>query len=354
MPRTPFSYRDILHTFAHLPKHWRTHLFCMPLNAPKRLRSIFILYWILLTYIIAALIFWFMALNKQNEESSSLKLQELQPGMSQYHQQVLKITEDKRRKKAQYIGEGITFLLVIVAGAGVVFYLVRRQLQQSQQQQNFMMALTHELKTPIAVAKLNLETLQKRRLEETQQQRLIQTTLQEANRLNSLCNNMLLSSQIDARGLTMSDEEINISDVAASCVNDYTQRFPQKIITAAISPELFAQGDRLLLQMAVNNLIDNAIKYSPREAAVLVEVTEENKRIIIKVKDEGKGIDAGEKQKIFTKFYRIGNAATKAAKGTGLGLYLTKKIIQEHNGNITVTDNTPTGCIFTISLPLMD
>jgi two-component system, OmpR family, sensor histidine kinase CiaH len=326
----------------------------MPLNAPKRLRSIFILYWILLTYIIAALVFWFIALTKQNEQATNFKLQELQPGMPQYNQKVIQIRQDEKRKKSQYIGEGVTFLLVIVAGAGVVFYLVRRQLQQSQQQQNFMMALTHELKTPIAVAKLNLETLQKRKLEEQQQQRLIQTTLQEANRLNSLCNNMLLSSQIDARGLTMSDEEINISDLAASCAGDYTQRFPGKKIITGIAPELFTQGDRLLLQMAVNNLLDNAIKYSPKEGTVTLEVAAENKWIAIKVKDEGKGIEPEEKKRIFTKFYRIGNAATKAAKGTGLGLYLTKKIVQEHNGNIIVTDNTPSGCIFTIALPLMD
>lgn len=326
----------------------------MPLNAPKRLRSIFILYWILLTYIIAALVFWFIALTKQNEQATNFKLQELQPGMPQYNQKVVQIRQDEKRKKSQYIGEGVTFLLVIVAGAGVVFYLVRRQLQQSQQQQNFMMALTHELKTPIAVAKLNLETLQKRKLEEPQQQRLIQTTLQEANRLNSLCNNMLLSSQIDARGLTMSDEEINISDLAASCAGDYSQRFPGKKIITCIAPELFTQGDRLLLQMAVNNLLDNAIKYSPKEGTVTLEVAAENKWIAIKVKDEGKGIETEEKKRIFTKFYRIGNAATKAAKGTGLGLYLTKKIVQEHNGNIIVTDNTPTGCIFTIALPLMD
>lgn len=325
----------------------------MPLKA-KRLRSIFILYWILLTYIIAALIWWFIALAKQNEQAANFKLQELQPGMPQYNQRVLQIKLDEQRKKHQYIGEGITFLLVIVAGAGVVFYLVRRQLQQSQQQQHFMMALTHELKTPIAVAKLNLETLQKRKLEEQQQQRLIQTTLQEANRLNSLCNNMLLSSQIDARGLTLSREEINISELAASSAADYVLRFPGKKIITHISPELFVMGDRLLLQMAINNLVDNAIKYSSKDNAVTVEAHRDKNHAVLMVKDEGKGIDAAEKKKIFTKFYRIGNAATKAAKGTGLGLYLTKKITEEHNGNITVTDNTPAGCIFTITLPLMD
>ena len=70
----------------------------------------------------------------------------------------------------------------------------------------------------------------------------------------------------------------------------------------------------------------------------------------LSVKDEGKGINEEEKQKVFSKFYRVGNAATKAAKGTGLGLFLTKKILQQHKGNISVTDNTPTGAIFTITL----
>ncbi len=326
----------------------------MPLKAPKRIRSIFILYWILLFYIVAALIWWFIALTKQNEQASNFKLQELQPGMPQYNQRVLKIKEDERRKNMQYIGEGVTFFLVIVAGAGVVFYLVRRQLKQSQQQQNFMMALTHELKTPIAVAKLNLETLQKRKLEEQQQQRLIQTTLQEANRLNSLCNNMLLSSQIEAKGLSISKEEVNISDIAAASTNDYSIRFPGKKIVCSTAADLFVYGDRLLLQMAINNLIDNAVKYSPKDGSVYIQVQQQNNNAVIQVADEGKGISAEEKQKIFTKFYRIGNAATKAAKGTGLGLYLTKKIAQEHNGNISVTDNVPTGCIFAISLPLMD
>jgi two-component system sensor histidine kinase CiaH len=326
----------------------------MAIKAPKRLRSIFILYWVLLAYIIAALVWWYIALAKQNEQAADFKIQELQYGTPGFHEKFAKIKTDERRKNLQYMGEGITFFLVIVAGAGVVFYMVRRQLKQSQQQQNFMMALTHELKTPIAVAKLNLETLQKRKLEEAQQQRLIQTTLQEANRLNSLCNNMLLSSQIDARGLIISTEEINLSDITTSCTNDYTLRFSDKKINSAITPDVFVNGDRLLLQMAVNNLIDNAVKYSPKDGAVTVTLTQQQQLAMLSVADEGKGIDAVEKQKIFTKFYRIGNAATKAAKGTGLGLYLTKKIMHEHNGNITVTDNVPTGCIFTASIPVMD
>ena len=102
--------------------------------------------------------------------------------------------------------------------------------------------------------------------------------------------------------------------------------------------------------MLTNNLIDNAIKYSQKDLQVTVLLSEKNNQIILQVKDEGKGIAPEEREKIFTKFYRVGNAATKAAKGTGLGLYLSKKIASQHNANITVTDNNPSGAIFTVIL----
>lgn len=316
----------------------------------KKIRYIFIVYWFLLAYIIAALVFWFIELNKQNEQATVFKLQQLRPDQPGYFEQANKIISLEKRKTAQYIGEGVTFFLLIIAGAVFVFRAVRRQLKFSQLQQNFMMALTHELKTPIAVAKLNLETLQKRKLEEPQQQRLIATTLQETNRLNSLCNNMLLSSQMESSNFKISNEEINFSELVNECVQDFKIRFPQRSINASINNDIFCNGDRLLLQIAVNNLIDNAIKYSPKETAITIILQQQQGKITVQVQDEGKGIATEEQKKIFAKFYRTGNEATKAAKGTGLGLFLTKKIAEEHNGNISMTDNTPTGSIFTITL----
>lgn len=320
----------------------------------KKLRSIFIIYWILLAYIIAALVWWFIALTRQNEQMASYKIQGLKADQPAYMEQVVKIQDTEKRKTTQYIGEGVTFFLLIAAGAVFVFRAVKRQLKFSQEQQNFMMALTHELKTPIAVAKLNLETLQKRKLEEQQQQRLIQNTLQEANRLNSLCNNMLLSSQIETSGFKISEEEINFSELTNSCVHDFIVRHPDKKFIPIIEHGIFVNGDHLLLQMAVNNLIDNAIKYSPKEAVITLVLAQQKNNINFLVKDQGKGIAAEEKQKVFNKFYRIGNTATKGSKGTGLGLYLTKRIVQQHNGNIFVTDNVPAGCIFTITLQSSD
>lgn len=316
----------------------------------KRLRTIYILYWFLLTYIIAALVWWFIALSQQNKMMTDYKMSELNPVQQDYQQQVNKIEDEKKRKTAQYIGEGATFFLLIVIGAIVVFRAVRRQFKQSQQQQNFMMAITHELKTPIAITKLNLETLQKHKLSEEQQQHIISNTLQEAGRLNTLCNNLLLASQIEAGAYELTAEKIDLSELVTESVNDFKMRFPKRNIDAALIPGIYFTGDRLLLHMTVNNLLENAIKYSGKDGNIQVQLKKENDQIRLLIKDEGKGIPDEEKNNIFNKFYRIGNVHTKEAKGTGLGLYLTKKIVEQHNGKISVTNNVPQGSIFDINL----
>ena len=161
---------------------------------------------------------------------------------------------------------------------------------------------------------------------------------------------MLLSSQIEAGGYRLTNEETDISELIGNCVQDFITRYPHQKIEASIAPGIFINGDRLLLQMLANNLIDNAIKYGTKDLPVTVLLSEVNNKIILQVKDQGKGIAVEERKKIFDKFYRVGNPATKAAKGTGLGLYLSKNIARQHNANISVTDNTPSGAIFTVTL----
>jgi signal transduction histidine kinase len=322
----------------------------MPFSFYKtnRLRIIFLVYWVLLAYIIAALVWWFIALNRQNVQMASFEISQLKIGDPNNPKQLTEILAITKRKTAQYVGEGAIFLLLILSGAVFIYRAVRRQFKSGQDQQNFMMAITHELKTPIAITKLNLETLLKRKLEESQQQRLIQNTIQEANRLNALCNNMLLASQMEAGGHRITKEEINLSELTIACIKDFIIRYPQRIFQEEVVGDIYIMGDRFLLQMAINNLIDNAIKYSPKNSVISILLYQQQKVITLVIRDQGKGIEAAEKKKVFDKFYRIGNKATKEAKGTGLGLYLTKKIALQHDASIFVGDNTPTGSDFTI------
>jgi len=314
----------------------------------KKYVLVSVVYWFLLSYMLAALLWWFIALEKQNRLIANIRLSEFKKDDISYILKVAQVESAAKRKTIQYIGEGLTFLGLIMFGAVFVFRATRRQIRLSNQQQNFMMAVTHELKTPIAVTQLNLETLQKRQLDDGTKQKLIVNTLQEANRLNTLCNNILFASQLDAGIYSKHLQEINFTDLIHGCIDDFRIRFPQRIFEEKINEHIYLHGEPLLLQLLSNNLIDNALKYAPKEQPILVLLSEIENHINFSVIDQGQGVPDTEKKNIFDKFYRIGNENTRQAKGTGLGLYLCKKIAQSHKANISVTDNNPQGSNFTV------
>ena len=323
-------------------------------SAKKRIRRITILYWVLLLYIVAALVWWFISLEKQNQDMSDLKIMQLDKRSDKtsdptlYQTEYNKIIREKQRNHAKYVSEGITFFLLILVGAGFVYNSVRKQFRLQQQQENFMMAVTHELKTPISVGRLNLETLQKYNLDTEKQKKLIRMTLQELNRLNVLTNNILISSQMEGEGYKTAREELDLSALFKDCINDYKSRYPERKFYGHIEPDMDVKGDALLLQMMINNLLENAIKYSPKEKPISSVLKNENNTIQLSVIDEGSGIPDEEKKKIFEKFYRIGNEVTRKTQGTGLGLYLCRKIAKVHNADISVTNRSGGGSIFTI------
>lgn len=316
---------------------------------PPKLAFVTFVYWFLLLYMIAALAWWFIALEKQNGILAEIRISEIYKDDPEYINKLARIEELRKRKTAQYVGEGLTFLALILVGAVYVYRATRRQLKFSAHQQNFMMAITHELKTPIAVAQLNLETLQRRKLEEEKQQKLIANTLQEANRLNALCNNILFTSQLDAGGYKVNFQQINLTDIAETSVDDCKSRFPEREITDSIEENIFIEGDPFLLQMLLNNLLENAIKYAPKNLPIHVTLVRSTNKICLAIADLGPGIEDREKKSIFDKFYRSGSENTRKAQGTGLGLYLCKKIVETHNGYISVTDNQPNGSIFKVT-----
>jgi len=215
-----------------------------------------------------------------------------------------------------------------------------------------MMAVTHELKTPIAVAQLNLETLQKRKLDEETKQKLIHNTLQEATRLNALCNNILFAAQLDSGAYKSAKQELSWTDIVAGSAENFITRFPKRSIVSDVDEGIYVLGEELLLQMLVNNLIENALKYSPSAAMVKIELKEINNKTILTVSDEGIGIPDHEKKHVLEKFYRTGDEKTRSTKGTGIGLYLCKKIVQGHKGTIVISDNIPKGTIFTVVIDM--
>ncbi len=326
----------------------------MPDAGGKRAYRTTIIYWLLLLYIVAALIWWFISLNEQNTMMRDMSINDLRHRVDSiaapdvYNKELQKITSSYHDSRSKYIGEGVIFFLLILVGAFFVYRSVRRQFKMQHQQQNFMMAVTHELKTPISVARLNLETLQKYTLDAEKQKKLLRNTLDEISRLNFLTNNILVSSQLEGGRYSMDKEDLDLSDLVKDCLNDFRKRFPDRFFAGDIEEDADVKGDALLLQMMINNLLENALKYSSKESPVSVVLKTHASTVRLQIKDEGPGIPETEKRKIFSKFYRIGNEATRKTQGTGLGLYLCSKICKDHNADISVTDNTPRGCIFTV------
>ncbi len=318
----------------------------------KKIKFVFIIFWTLLAYTMAALVWWFVELNDQNIKISEVEIEEISTTDVAYKLKYAAIIKEKNKNTVQYIGEGGTFLLLIVAGAIFMYRGFVKELKLARDQRNFMMAITHELKTPIAIAKLNLETIQKHKLAETQQQKLLSNTLIETNRLDILCNNLLVSSQIDSNGYELLLEEQSFSKIVDECTNGYITNHPSRVILKTIAQNIIVKGDVFLLQIAVNNLLENAVKYSAKEKPITVTLSQENDSAVLKIIDEGIGIAAEERMLLFKKFYRSGNEATKRAKGTGLGLYLTDRICKAHGGNIIIETNPKGGSIFNLILKI--
>jgi K+-sensing histidine kinase KdpD len=325
----------------------------MPRSAGKRFRYIIVVYWLLLLYIVAALVWWFVSLEKQNQNLTDLRLSELNSQKStldpnKFAEGNFKIENDSKRNTEKYIAEGVTFLILIFVGAFFVYRSTSKQFKVQLQQQNFMMAITHELKTPISVAMLNLETLQKYQLDAEKQKKLIRMTLQETSRLDTLINNILVSSQLEGGGYTFSKEELDFSSLFKDCIREAKTRYPERNFIENIEPEIEISGDPLLLQLLISNLIENAVKYSPKEKPIKCKLYRSGMDVLMNIIDEGIGIADTEKSKIFDKFYRTGNESTRKTKGTGLGLYLCSKIAGDHNADISVTNNIPSGTNFAI------
>ena len=322
----------------------------MPINLYKNkwANRAAVIYWLLLIYVLAALIWWFIALNMQNRQMAEYKLSLLTHDDLSYIQKVEKIYKERDRLTTAYVSEGLVFLSVILVGAIFLYSAVMRQIRIQRQQQNFMMAITHELKTPISIARLNMETLQKHNLDESKKEKILKSSLQEINRLNTLTGNILVSAQLEGGSYLFNKEELNFSQIVSESFGDFSSRFPNRPFHHGILPGLFLSGDPLLMQILVNNLIDNAVKYSPAGSPVTVNLQKEGNEGVLELRDEGTGVPKKEYKRIFQKFYRVGNEDTRTAQGTGLGLYLCRKIAQDHKMRLQVSDNKPKGTVFTV------
>jgi len=253
-------------------------------------------------------------------------------------------------RRAMIMGEGSTFVLVFVVGAVSLHKSIKKERRLQDQKKNFLLSVTHELKSPLASIKLLLQTIQKRDLTKQQIQDFIGKSLLDIERLDDMVENMLLASKIDNRSYTFPKANFNLSALVDNIVNrlQLNKCDLEQLINAEIEPKIEITGDKFALTSVVTNLIENAIKYSGPCEVVDVRLYLKDNKVYLEVADHGIGIADAEKSRIFDKFYRVGSENTRNTKGTGLGLYIVKEVLDKHEASIRVRDNDPSGSIFEV------
>jgi len=285
---------------------------------------------------------------KSDKENELLAKIEVKPQAYVYE----KIEQKYQRKLTQFIMEGLVFVGLMFWGIYYIYKVVTRRIDVNRQQNNFLLAITHELKTPVASIKLMLETLQKRQLPDQQRHDLLADTLNDTERLGKLVENILVATRIEGGHHNYHFEETNLAGVVEDTVSKFAKGTDKKqSVEALYNDEPFISADRLALGVALSNLLSNAIKYSPEGADLKVELKEQDEYVELNIYDRGQQIDPEEKTKIFEKFYRIGNEETRTNKGTGLGLYIVKQIISSHHATISILKRDGGGNIFAIYFP---
>jgi len=255
------------------------------------------------------------------------------------------------QRTAMILGEGSMFVIVFTAGAISLHKSIKKERRLQEQKKNFLMSVTHELKSPLASIKLLLQTIQKRDLTKQQVHDFINKSLLDIERLDDMVENMLLASKIDNRSYTFPKAQFNLSALVDSVVNRLQLNkcdLTQQLINAEIEPKIEITGDKFALTSVVTNLLENAIKYSGPCEVVDVRLYSRDNKIFLEVADHGIGIADNEKPRIFDRFYRVGSEETRNTKGTGLGLYIVKEVLNQHEASISVKDNDPTGSVFEV------
>lgn len=311
-----------------------------------------LIFYILTIYIVLQFAWWTYMLSNLNDEVYAKKTELVfssQKTILEKNDLIDELEKKLTKKKLMIIGEGSVFILLLLAGIYKTRKSFFKELKLAEQQKNFLLSITHELKSPVASVKLYLQTLLKRDLEKQKIEQILINSIKETERLNNLIDNLLVASKIESELYPIFLEKTLIRLFIEKTVINLKTIYQDKYeIVININPELSLDIDKQAFSSIILNLLENAIKYSPINTTISIESHQENGRSILRIIDQGIGIPDHEKKLIFNRFYRIGSEETRSAKGTGLGLFIVKHLIEKQKGEIAIYDNTPKGSIFEI------
>lgn len=301
-------------------------------------------------YMLLALVWWTVLLSKNNNTIYSKNMELIKLSSDQQMKDAKNVEQQYLRNKYMILGEGMVFGISLIIGMWFIQKAYNKEIQNTQNQKNFLLSITHELKSPIAAVNLITETLIKRKIPDEKKSDLYESILSENHRLEKLINNLLMATKIES-GYTYNFEPCQLHEIIEKCIDRFLVNHPEANIklSSIVNPVILADHESMV--SIFTNLFENSIKYSEYPSNIDVTLKEGSKEWCVKVADNGIGISDPEKLKVFHKFYRTGNEDTRKTKGTGLGLYIVHKIVNAHHGDIKISDNPGGGTIFTITFP---
>jgi signal transduction histidine kinase len=249
---------------------------------------------------------------------------------------------------------GTTFLVIVLVGVVMYLALSVKAINLNRRQSNFMASVTHELKSPIASLKLCLQTLNRRDVNEEEQEHFFRYMLEDIERLDHLINHLLDAARLDRKPADGESEDIKLAELLQQCTEEVRLRFraPEDSVQIRVEPSI-VHARRVDLDMIFRNVIDNAFKYSsdPPQVEIASELTKDG-FVVTKIKDGGPGIPHRLRRKIFARFVRLGSELERKKPGTGLGLYIVDTLVRRLRGKVHVISRSHgPGTTFEITLP---
>ena len=251
----------------------------------------------------------------------------------------------------------VLFSLVLLASTAYLVLSIKA-VRLHARQVNFVDSVTHELKTPLAAAKLYLETLQLRPdMPAAKREECLEVMAAELTRLETLITQLLEVGRIERLGTGVEVEDVDLAPLlrrAMTTAAAHHKQDPDRVFTENLAP-VIVPARRMVLETIFGNLLDNAVKYGGRPGQpprVTVEVTQARGRVVTRIADDGAGVPAEFRKKIFDLFYRGGNELERTRRGTGLGLYIVRTLVVLLNGRVRVYDRADgPGSVFEVDLP---
>lgn len=263
----------------------------------------------------------------------------------------LQAVNGKANNKAiMIVGEGIVFFSILLFGLWRIKISIKKDQQLSERQSNFLLSVTHELKTPLASTKLYLQTLIKRDFSTEKREEMLQKAIIENQRLEEIVESILTATRLENRTLKLHKEWIDLNELIQQLIDNYNITSGKDWIIFENQVTVKIEADAFMIKTILRNLIENGLKYASNSEHFIVFLKREINHVKFGTRDAGPGVPDDLQKDIFKKFFRIENEETRSQKGTGLGLFIAAEFTKLNGGKLNYYPNKPTGSVFEITL----